>query len=460
MSIHDKCAIFGVFGDEEAANLTYLVLYALQHRGQESTGIISTDGEQFHAHKARGLVADNFDKQILSTLKGDMAIGHNRYSTTGASSVSNIQPFAAHLNSGDISIAHNGNLINSESIRHKLVEDGAIFHTSSDTENFLQLLARRREFTLNERLSSVFHQVMGAYSLVIMTKNSLIGAVDPYGIRPLSLGKKGDSYILSSESCAFDLIEAEFVRDILPGEIITIDKNGPKSFFFCKPVMNHCIFEYVYFSRPDSLLWGKSVYKVREKMGMILAEELETEADIVIPVPDSGIPAALGFAKQSGIRFEIGLMRNHYVGRTFIEPSQSIRHFGVKIKLNPIRSVVEGKNVVVIDDSIVRGTTSKKIIKMIKEAGAKKVHMRISSPPFISPCFYGIDTPTRRELIASSHTTEEIRRHITADSLNFLSLNGMIRATGKKNFCTACFTGNYPIKLKNSPEYGTPLPFI
>lgn len=460
MTIHDECAVFGVFGNNDAANLTYLGLYALQHRGQESTGIISTDKKRFYAHKARGLVSDNFDKQILSDLKGNMAIGHNRYSTTGASSVNNIQPFAAHLNSGDIAISHNGNLINSESIRHKLIEDGAIFHTSSDTENFLQLLAKSRKPNLNKNLSSVFNQVTGAYSLVIMTKDALIGAIDPYGIRPLSLGKKGDSYILSSESCAFDLIEAEFVRDINPGEIITIDKDGPRSYRFAESSINRCIFEYVYFARPDSLLWGKSVYQVRERLGIMLAEEFKTEADIVIPVPDSGIPAALGFAKQSGIRFEMGLMRNHYVGRTFIEPSQSIRHFGVKIKLNPIRSVVEGKDVIVVDDSIVRGTTSKKIIKMIKEAGAKKVHMRISSPPFMSPCFYGIDTPTRRELIASSHTVEEIRKHITADSLKFLSLDGMIKATGKKNFCTACFTGNYPIQLKNSPEYGTPLPFI
>jgi len=460
MGVYDKCAVFGIFGNRYAANLTYLGLHALQHRGQESSGIISTDSNQFYSYKGRGLISEIFTKEIIESLKGNIAIGHNRYSTTGASSLNNVQPFAAHFKNGDIAIAHNGNLINSESIRHQLIEEGAIFHTTSDTENFLHLLAKSQYYDLPEALSAVFSKVKGAYSLVLMTKDSLIGVRDPYGIRPLSLGKLGDSYILSSESCAFDLIGASFIRDIEPGEMLFITTGGLKSYSFANEKSAACIFEYVYFARPDSLLWGKSVYSIRKKMGAILAEESAVDSDIVIPVPDSGIPAALGYAEKSGISFQMGLMRNHYVGRTFIEPSQSIRHFGVKLKLNPIRSVVEGKTVTVVDDSIVRGTTSKKIIKMIKEAGAKKVHMRISSPPFISPCFYGIDTPTRRELIASSHTAEEIRKYITADSLNFLSLKGMLKAAGKKEFCTACFTQNYPIKLESEPAYGTPLPFL
>ncbi len=460
MGVHDECAVFGVFGNKDAANFTYLGLHALQHRGQESSGIISTDGKEFYGHKARGLVSEIFTKQVIENLKGDAAIGHNRYSTTGASSINNVQPFAAYFKDGYIAISHNGNLINSESIRHHLIEDGAIFHTTSDTENFLHLLAKNKSDNLQESLISVLGKVRGAYSLVLMTTDSLIGIRDPYGIRPLSLGKKGDCYILSSESCAFDLIEADFVRDVMPGEILFITHNGIESRQFAYETPAPCIFEYVYFARPDSLLWGKSVYNVRKKMGAILAEESMVDSDIVIPVPDSGIPAALGFAERSDINFQMGLMRNHYVGRTFIEPSQSIRHFGVKLKLNPIRSIVDGKTVTVVDDSIVRGTTSKKIIKMLKEAGAKKVHMRISSPPFISPCFYGVDTPTRRELIASSHTVEEIRKYITADSLNFLSLDGMMKAVEKKEFCTACFTKNYPIKLESEPAYGTPLPFL
>ena len=460
MGVHDECAVFGVFGNKDAANFTYLGLHALQHRGQESSGIISTDGKEFYGHKARGLVSEIFTKQVIENLKGDAAIGHNRYSTTGASSINNVQPFAAYFKDGYIAISHNGNLINSESIRHHLIEDGAIFHTTSDTENFLHLLAKNKSDNLQESLISVLGKVRGAYSLVLMTTDSLIGIRDPYGIRPLSLGKKGDCYILSSESCAFDLIEADFVRDVMPGEILFITHNGIESRQFAYETPAPCIFEYVYFARPDSLLWGKSVYNVRKKMGAILAEESMVDSDIVIPVPDSGIPAALGFAERSDINFQMGLMRNHYVGRTFIEPSQSIRHFGVKLKLNPIRSIVDGKTITVVDDSIVRGTTSKKIIKMLKEAGAKKVHMRISSPPFISPCFYGVDTPTRRELIASSHTVEEIRKYITADSLNFLSLDGMMKAVEKKEFCTACFTKNYPIKLESEPAYGTPLPFL
>jgi len=460
MGVHDECAVFGVFGNKDAANFTYLGLHALQHRGQESSGIISTDGKEFYGHKDRGLVSEIFTKQVIENLKGNAAIGHNRYSTTGASSINNVQPFAAYFKDGYIAISHNGNLINSESIRHRLIEEGAIFHTTSDTENFLHLLAKSKSGNLQESLISVLGKVRGAYSLVLMTTNSLIGIRDPYGIRPLSLGKKGDCYILSSESCAFDLIEADFVRDVMPGEILFITHNGIESRQFAHKTPAPCIFEYVYFARPDSLLWGKSVYNVRKKMGAILAEESMVDSDIVIPVPDSGIPAALGFAERSDISFQMGLMRNHYVGRTFIEPSQSIRHFGVKLKLNPIRSIVDGKTVTVVDDSIVRGTTSKKIIKMIKEAGAKKVHMRISSPPFVSPCFYGVDTPTRRELIASSHSVEEIRKYITADSLSFLSLDGMMKAVEGKEFCTACFTKKYPIKLESEPAYGTPLPFL
>lgn len=442
----DACGIVGVLGSAEASNLAYLALYALQHRGQESAGIVASDGETLHLEKAMGLVADVFSEARLRRLTGHLAVGHVRYSTTGSSQLKNAQPILATCRHGMVAVAHNGNLVNAQSVRGELEAQGSIFSTSTDTEVVVHLIARASD-DLVEATAEALGRLSGAYSLVIMNERELLGIRDPHGLRPLSLGKLGPTWVLASETCAFDLIEAKFVRDLAPGEFLHITEHGTKSYFPLPATLPaQCIFEYVYFARPDSVLFGQNVASVRKALGRQLAEEAPAEADLVIPVPDSGVPAALGFAERSGLPFDHGLIRNHYVGRTFIEPKQTIRHFGVKLKLNPVRDILEGKRVVVVDDSIVRGTTSRKIVSMVRSAGAREVHMRISSPPTVSPCYYGIDTPTRKELIASSHTVEEIRTHIRADSLAYISLEGLLKATGKDTgFCHACFSMQYPV---------------
>jgi len=452
---HDECGVFGIFGHPEAANLTYLGLYALQHRGQESCGIVASDGKKLHAYKKMGLVADVFKKpEIFDELKGKSAIGHVRYSTAGGSDYKNIQPIMVDYHRGSIAVAHNGNLVNAQECRNKLEQDGSIFSTTADTEVMIHLLARAQCESLADRVVEALQVLKGAYSLVFLTETRMVAVRDPNGFRPLALGKLDGAYVVASEPCAFDLIEAEFIREIEPGEMIVIDKHGMKTYhpFAGKVKPSPCIFEFIYFARPDSTIFGQQVYEVRKEFGRQLAREYPVEADIVVPIPDSGVPAAIGYAEQSGIPFELGLIRNHYVGRTFIEPAQSIRHFGVKIKLNPVRHLLEGKRVVVIDDSIVRGTTARKIIKMIRNAGAAEVHVRISSPPTSFPCYYGIDTPTRKELISSSHSIEEINRYITSDSLGYLSIEGMRKAAGVEDgtpghYCEACFSGQYPVKF-------------
>ncbi len=447
----EECGIFGIFNHPEASNLTYLGLYALQHRGQESCGIVSSDGQGLHSHKSMGLVADVFGNQeIFKNLPGRAAIGHVRYSTTGASVLKNIQPILVDYSRGSIAVAHNGNIVNAQIIKDELEAWGSIFQTTMDTEIIVHLLATSKTSSLVERITDALNRIKGAYCLLFLTETRMVAVRDPHGFRPLCLGKQGDAYVVASESCALDLIEAQFIREIEPGEIVVIDKNGVTSHFpFKKAEPTPCIFEFVYFSRPDSYIFGRNVYQVRKELGRQLAREHRIDADIVIPVPDSGVPSALGYAEESGIRFELGLIRNHYVGRTFIEPQQSIRHFGVKIKLNPVREVLEGKRVIVIDDSIVRGTTSRKIVKMVRNAGAKEVHVLISSPPTSYPCYYGIDTPNRKELISSSHTIEEINRYITADSLGYLSREGLLHSVGTENssYCRACFSGEYPVKF-------------
>lgn len=453
---HDECAVFGIFGHEEAANLTYLGLYALQHRGQEASGIVSGDGEQFYIQKGMGLVADIYNKTTLEKLPGRMAIGHNRYSTAGGNDLKNVQPFNVNFAFGNLALAHNGNLINSQVLRNELEAYGAIFQSTSDTEVIIHLIAHSRASTFLARVMDALNQVRGAFSLVLMTDNGLIAVRDPHGLRPLCLGRVRGSWVVASETCAFDLLDAEYIREIEPGELVVLSDQGIDShrpFPKVDPAM--CVFEYVYFARPDSRIYGaNAVYSTRKALGRRLAKESWVEADIVIPVPDSGVPAALGYSEGGGIPFETGLIRNHYVGRTFIEPEQSIRHFGVKVKLNAVPEVLAGKRVVVVDDSLVRGTTSRKIVKMLRNAGAKEVHMRISSPPIVSPCFYGIDTPTKKELIASNHSTEEIRKYITADSLAYLSLDGMLQSAPgvPAQYCNACFTEQYPIAFTRAEE--------
>jgi len=445
---HDECGLFGVWNHVEAANVAYLGLYALQHRGQESAGIAATDGYAFHVEKAMGWVADVFSRDRLRRLPGHRAIGHVRYSTSGSSNLRNAQPITATTSHGPVAIAHNGNLINAEELRRQLEADGAIFQSSSDTEVILHLLARAEGGTLVDQLARALSQVRGAYTLLLLTPTSMITVRDPSGFRPMSLGKLEDSWVLASETCALDLMEARVVRDVEPGEILVVDDAGLQSFKPFRPQGKlQCVFEYVYFARPDSVLWGRNVHVVRKAMGHQLAREHPVTADLVIPVPDSGVGAALGFAEEAGLPYDSGLVRNHYVGRTFIEPKKGIRHFGVKVKLNPNREVLAGKRVVVVDDSIVRGTTSRKIVKMVRAAGAREVHMRISSPPIQWPCYYGIDTPTRKELIGSSHEVPEIQKYLGADSLGYLSLDGMLKATGNDpaNFCHACFTGQYQV---------------
>ncbi|MFT3714219.1 MAG: amidophosphoribosyltransferase [Archangium sp.] len=445
------CGVFGIFGHEEASHLTYLGLHALQHRGQESAGIVASDGSNLKSFRAMGLVADIFNEPVLASLPGKAAIGHVRYSTAGGSHVKNAQPYQVSFAGGQLAIAHNGNFVDADEARAHLEQAGAIFQSDSDTENVIHYIARSRAATFEGRVVEALKQLDGAFSMVFLTEKKLVAVRDAIGFRPLVLGRVKEAYVIASETTALDLIEAELLREIEPGEMVVIDENGLKSSFpFEKKPVSRCVFEYVYFARPDSKLFGEQVFSVRKRLGAELAKEQPVNADVVIAVPDSGVAAAMGYAQASGIPYDVGLIRSHYVGRTFIEPQQSIRHFGVKLKLAPVRASLEGKRVIVIDDSIVRGTTSRKIVKMIQAAGAKEVHLRISSPPTAWPCFYGIDTPSRQELIAASHSSEEIARYVTADSLAYLSLDGLHRAAGDasgKSFCTACFSGKYPTGL-------------
>lgn len=460
---HDQCGVFGAFGVEEAANLAYLGLHSLQHRGQEAAGIATSNGEQLFVHRGMGLVQDVFTADVIERLPGSCAIGHVRYTTAGKSHIKNAQPLAVDCAHGSISVAHNGNLTNALLLRQQLEKDGSIFTSDSDTEVFIHLIARSKSKTVVDCVADALHQVQGAYSLVFLSPDELIAVRDAHGFRPLCLGKLGDGYVVASEPPAFTLIGAEFIRDVEPGEMIVIDRNGLRSLSpFPDEGNDHkmCIFEYVYFARPDASFGGISVYDARKRMGRVLAQEQPVPADIVIPVPDSGTAAALGFAEESGLPFELGLIRSHYVGRTFIEPAQSIRHFGVHLKLHPVNHMLEGKSVAVIDDSIVRGTTSRKIVKMIREAGAREVHLRISSPPTAWPCFYGIDTPTREELIAAKHSIQEVAEYVTADSIGYLSLEGLHLAVGGEGYCDACFSGNYPVALDDRDSHKRQLPLV
>lgn len=444
------CGIFGIYGHKEAARLTYLGLYALQHRGEESAGVVSYNGKRVNHHKGMGLVGDIFDERAIKSLKGNLAIGHTRYSTTGSSHPKNIQPFFVSHRKGHIAIAHNGNLVNTVELHKELESMGSIFQTTMDSEIITHLLVRSDKKNYKERVVASLSRLEGAYSLVLMVDNVLIGARDPYGWRPLCIGKLDGAYVLASETCALDLIQAKYIRDVEPGEIVFITKDGLES---AKPFKKNkhalCIFEYIYFARPDSNIFGKNVYLTRKNLGRQLAREYPVDCDLVMPVPDSGNYAAVGFVEESKIPHEVGMIRNHYVGRTFIQPSQFIRDFRVKVKLNPIKDVLEGKRIVVIEDSIVRGTTSCLRVKALRQVGAKEVHMRVSCPPLRHPCFFGIDFPTKKELIASNHSIEWIRDFIGLDSLKYLSLEGMLKAMmlPKDEFCTACFTGDYPVKL-------------
>src|SRR5689334_1575117 len=447
---HDHCGVFGVFGHPEAANLAYLGLYALQHRGQESAGIVSSDGTELQFHRAMGEVEEIFQPSVLAKLPGSLAIGHTRYSTAGDKALLNAQPIVIDCNKGKVALGHNGNLTNAAEWRRKLEHKGSIFQTNSDTEVIVHLLARSQARNLSGALGDALNQLEGAYSLLVLTTDELYAVRDPRGFRPLVLGRLGDAWLVASETCAFDLIDAEYVREVEPGEMVRISRSGIESIRFApeKP-HQYCIFEHVYFSRPDSVIFGRPVNQSRERLGRLLAREHPVEADIVTPVPDSGVPAAVGYAAEAGIPFRMGLIRNHYVGRTFIEPEQAIRDFGVKLKLNPVRRMIEGQRVVLVDDSIVRGTTSRKIVRLVREAGAAEVHVRISCPPTISPCYYGVDTPRRDELIASHNSTEEIRKFLGADSLGYLSLASMRQAVNDTagKFCTSCYTGVYPTDL-------------
>ena len=445
----DECGVFGIFGHPEAANLTYLGLYALQHRGQESAGIAATDGTQLRMSRAMGYVADIFDGETLSHLKGSAAIGHVRYSTAGASLLANAQPIVFATGRGPLALAHNGNLVNAREIRKGLEESGALFTTTSDSEVILHLVARSRAADLPSALAEALLEVRGAYSILVLSREGIFAVRDPNGIRPLSLGTRDGSPVVASETCAFDLIGARFERDVEPGEIVRLSRDGFSSRRFALANSTPCIFEHVYFSRPDSRVFGKSVAASRQAFGARLAREHPADADVVIPVPDSGMYAALGYARESEIPFALGLVRNHYVGRTFIEPKNTIRHFGVKVKLNPVREVVEGKRIVLVDDSIVRGTTSRKIVRTLRDAGTSEIHMRVSSPPTTASCHYGIDTPTRGELIAANQSVADIRRFIEADTLGYLSAEGMLEAFGRplQATCAACFTGVYPVEI-------------
>ena len=453
---NDECGVFGIYGTTDAAAHTALGLHALQHRGQEAAGIVSCQDAQFFSHRALGLVGDNFsDASVMNRLPGSAAIGHNRYSTTGETLLRNVQPFYADLALGGFALAHNGNLTNAITLRRELIARGSLFASTSDTEVIVHRVALSRAAAIEDRIVDALHQVEGAYSLVILSPHSLIGVRDPHGVRPLVLGKLGDAHIITSETCALDIIGAQHVRDIAPGEMVVVDASGVRSSFPLRPqTPRFCIFEYVYFARPDSVMQNTSVYSVRKRIGAELAREFGVEADIVVPVPDSGVPGAIGYAETSGIPFELGIIRNHYVGRTFIEPSESVRHLGVKLKHNANSALIKGKRVILVDDSIVRGTTSKKIVTMVREAGATEVHMRIASPPTTNSCFYGVDTPEKSQLMAANNTIEEMAKIIGVDSLAFLTMDGLYRAVGeaKRNhevpqYCDACFSGDYPIAL-------------
>jgi amidophosphoribosyltransferase len=445
------CGIFGIFNHPEASNLTYLGLYALQHRGQESAGIVSSDGRQLYHYRQMGHVSEIFTRESLKKLSGKNAIGHVRYSTSGSSEIKNAQPFVVDYANGGMAIAHNGNLTNYQFIRSELESRGSIFQSTMDSEVIIHLIAHSRKKPFVEKTVEALKQLKGAYSLLFLTEREMVAARDPHGFRPLALGELKGSPVVASETCAFDLIGARFVRENEPGEILLIDRGGIQSFKpFPETHHSQCVFEFIYFARPDSLLFNRNVYEVRKELGIQLAREVPTDADMVIPIPDSGFPATIGYALESKIPLEMGMIRNHYVGRTFIEPEQSIRHFGVKIKLNPVKDLMKDKRVITVDDSIVRGTTSRKIIKMFRNAGAKEVHMRISSPPITHPCFFGIDTPQRSELIGSSHTIKEIQKYITASSLHYLSIEGLKKCVKAdcEQFCYACFTGDYPIPFQ------------
>ena len=450
------CGIVGIYNHPEAARIAYLGLYALQHRGQEAAGIVTSDGVKLHDHRQMGLVADIFDQKVLNRLPGNAAIGHVRYSTAGASQLKNTQPLVLDYSRGEIAIAHNGNLVNAQTLRSEFEAHGSIFQSTTDTEIIIHLLANFHQKDLVERIVGALKRVSGAYSLIFLTKSRMIAARDPHGWRPLVLGDLNGSPIVASETCALDLVEAKFVREVEPGEILVFDKDEMKSYkpFPVPKKKAFCIFEHVYFARPDSNIFGHNVYDLRKGFGHQLAKEQPVEADMVVPVPDSGVPAALGYSEESGIPFQMGLIRNHYVGRTFIEPTDQIRNFGVKVKLNAIKSLVAGKRLVLIDDSIVRGTTSRKIVKMLRDAGAKEIHFRISCPPTRWPCFFGIDTPDRNELIAANHSIDEIRKFINCDTLGYLSIEGMFDF--EKNygewFCDACFSGNFPVPLADFPD--------
>ncbi len=451
----EECGVIAIYAHPEAEKLAYLGLHALQHRGQESAGIVTSDGMTLHPYKAMGLVADIFTEEVLSQLHGTLAIGHTRYSTAGDSALLNAQPILVQSNKGRVALAHNGNLVNAPEIRARLETQGSIFQTNSDTEVIVHLIALSKEHTLPEAMADALRRVEGAFSLVMISSDRIFAARDPRGFRPLAMGRipqqegqKQDTIVFASETCAFDLIGATYEREVKPGELVVVGPEGITSRFYTSAApQSSCIFEHVYFSRPDSIVFGRAVQESREELGRQLAREAPAEADIVVPVPDSGVTAAMGYASESGIPFRFGLIRNHYIGRTFIEPRQTVRDFGVKLKLNPVRSLLEGKRVVLIDDSIVRGTTSRKIVRMIRNAGAKEVHMRISCPPTISPCFYGVDTPSKKELIAANKSVEEIRDFIGAESLAFLSLEGLKKACddgAQTRYCTACYTGSYP----------------
>jgi amidophosphoribosyltransferase len=458
---HDECGVFAIFGHPEAAKMAYLGLYALQHRGQESAGICTSDGAGVHCEKSMGHVADIFTPQVIETLPGELAIGHTRYSTAGDTALLNAQPFSVACNKGRIAVAHNGNITNAAELRRELEREGSIFQSNSDTEVILHLVAHSRERTLSGALRDALLQLEGAFSLVFLAEDRIIVARDPHGFRPLAAGQMEFSggkiaHVFASETCAFDLIGAVYMNDVEPGEMVIVGPEGvTRERYAPEQARSHCVFEHVYFSRPDSIVFGRPVQESREMLGRLLAREAPADADVVVPVPDSGVTAAIGYADESGLPFRQALIRNHYVGRTFIEPSQAIRDFGVKLKLNPVRALLEGKRVVLVDDSIVRGTTSRKIVRMVRQAGAREVHVRVSCPPTVSPCFYGVDTPTKNELIGANNTVEEIRRFIEADTLAYLSLASLRKAVQddrKHEYCYACYTGDYPTELINIEE--------
>jgi amidophosphoribosyltransferase len=459
--LHEECGVIGLWNVPDASAVTALGLHALQHRGQEATGIVAFDGARFHSHRGLGLVGDNFgDAKVIASLPGLNAVGHNRYATTGDTVLRNVQPLYADFEFGGFAVAHNGNLTNAHLLRRALVRRGCLFQSTTDSEVFVHLIAISLYSTVVDRLIDALKQVVGAYSLVALSHDQLMGVRDPLGVRPLILGRLGSGWVLASETCALDIVGAEFVRDVEPGEIVIINEQGVRSIKpFSRQAERFCVFEYIYFARPDSIMEGMPVYDARKRIGTELARESHVPADVIVPVPDSGVPAAMGYAQESGVPFELGIIRNHYVGRTFIEPTDSIRNLGVKLKHSANRAVLQGKRVVLVDDSIVRGTTSRKIVEMVRQAGAAEVHMRISSPPTTHSCFYGIDTPERGKLLAALHNVDEMTKLIGADSLAFVSIDGLYRALGKPgrqperpHYCDACFTGDYPIPLPDMAD--------